>query len=119
MIILIKVTKDVLFKSKDCYNNAGINCAIAFAVRQIFPEAYVTEEVLYFWEYQRHNANLPDEAIRFIALFDSLKRYPGIRVDLPEMQFEIDVPSEVIDKIGIGQVYKILSESRTLELVSF
>ena len=54
-------------------------------------------------------------AAKFVAQFDGST--PEERVLLPEFSFEIDVPSEVIEKIGIGEVYRVLSESKTLELV--
>ena len=34
------------------------------------------------------------------------------------IQFEIDVPDDLINQIGINEVYKILSESKTLEHVN-
>jgi hypothetical protein len=59
--------------------------------------------------------DLPDTATEFIFQFDS--RRPADRLTMPEISFEVDVPSEMIEAIGIGQAYKILSESKTLELV--
>lgn len=138
MKITIKVTKEILTKSAFCVSGKDetlTHCAIALAVREIFPNAKVQLQHLYAFGNDTRLAtyngiatglkvpnvsskeciNLPAEARVFIENFDS--SYPEDRIKMPELSFEIDVPSEVIDEIGIGQVYKVLSESRTLELV--
>lgn len=72
---------------------------------------------------------LPIEALEFVVLFDDPIQEKGIDIDLrnemvmefrenmSERSFEIDVPDEIIDHIGIDQVYKILSESETLQYI--
>jgi len=59
---------------------------------------------------------LPKEAILFIRQFDLST--PLQRVAMNTIQFEIDVPDDLINQIGINEVYKILSESKTLEHVN-
>lgn len=92
------------------------NCAIALAVRDIFPKAEVfASEIIPFG--MGPEICLPDIASDFIKEFDNFKNDPKARLLMPEISFEIDVPMKVIEKIGIREAYKVLSESRTLELV--
>lgn len=135
MKIKITVTREVLEKTKMCGSvqatmqgeSIVTHCAIAYAVRQLFPNAVVNYGRLYFDPSSRLNIDrmeqetytfLPFAAQSFINLFDSMSHDPQERLLLPEFSFEIEVPAEVIDKIGIGECYKILSESKTLELVN-
>lgn len=122
MRILVKVTKDVLERSKMC----GIekmqlcvptNCAIAVALRDIFPYATIrrTYANLIDGDY-RTNVMLPDCAVSFIDDFDSLT--PQDRVNMQPFSFELEVPEYVIEKIGIGEIMKVLSESKTLEHIN-
>jgi hypothetical protein len=127
MNILVRVTKEILERSMFCGTlkgspNVGENCAVALAVRDIFPKASVgnrmiswhggtevsTEEAIY----------MPEEARLFIKGFDLMKNFPQHRLLLEPISFMITVPPAVIDKIGVSQVYKILSESKTLHCVS-
>jgi hypothetical protein len=76
---------------------------------------------------------LPKEAYRFMQEFDcpsSLAVYhlteDKIEMDktavikermrMPEISFIVDLPQSIIDFVGQSDVYKTLSESRTLEL---
>lgn len=117
MKLKIKVTKEVLRKSMFCgtamAESASIsdNCAIALAVRDIFPFAQVTP-----WSIKTNCRlpaiiSLPENAKEFIYEFDELS--PAKRLLLPELEFEIDLPQEVIDAINIDDIVK----SETLELV--
>lgn len=120
MKILIKVTKDVLERSKMCsVDGLGIankNCAIAVAIRDLFPHANVAQYSCTLDELDINTKIvLPRDVSDFIESFDSSS--PSKRVLMTPFSFEIEVPEYVISKIGIGQVYKVLSESRTLELV--
>jgi hypothetical protein len=127
MKILIKVTKDVLRRSilcgtslDFCPNGAGENCAIALAIRDLFPSYYVGTYQIYRThktEYEDTICQLPAEASEFIKAFDKLSDDPNKRLSLPEFSFEIDVPMSEIERIGISEAYRILSESKTLELV--
>lgn len=123
MKIKIKVTKDVLRRSMMCGVNGGLiskNCGIAVAVQEIFPNCQVTYDgdfghlpVIYLgWE---RKIKLPKEAEDFMKAFDKLEETPSERLNLPEISFDIDVPDNIIQSIGISQVYKVLSESKTLE----
>lgn len=136
MKILIKITKDILKQSMMCGVNipkdalpisklqqiaVGANCAFALAVREIWPNASIGDRIYpyYFPEgnIERQIA-ISDEAWGYIKKFDLLRQTPEMRLELPEQSFEIDVPHSILEKVGISEVYKILSESKTLECVS-
>lgn len=112
MKIKIKVTKEILRKSANCHEVH--NCAIAQAVREIFPGAMVGLETIASPSLGFIDS-LPDEAQEFVLDFDH--NTPEKRLLMPELSFQIDVSNEVINKIGIDEVHRILSESKTLELV--
>lgn len=132
MKILIKVTKEVLKRSAGCgrssLSNIGSNCAVALAVVDIFPNAWVSHAFIHLHNVNyptfnyvcdneaTHSIPLPRFVSQFISDFDSLDY--NNRINLPEISFEIEVPQSVIDKIGISEAYRILSESKTLELVA-
>jgi hypothetical protein len=109
MKMLIKVTKDVLRNTCLCKSNPSENCAIAYAIVRV---SYIE-----FYEDTSISA-LPIEAGTFILIFDELSCSPKDRMEMPEIQFEIDVPNSVIERIGLSQIYKVLSESKTLEHVN-
>jgi len=135
MKIKIHVTREILERSAMCpglTDDNGVevrtNCAVALSVIEIFPNAEVYQFGMTFT--RKEISPLDSLAGRgygiywgrtnpiahFIGRFDALA-FEERRL-MPEQSFEIDVPSEVIEKIGIGEVYKILSESKTLELVN-
>lgn len=93
------------------------NCAVALAVRDIFPKAEVMSECIQPFGKSIQEIELPEEAVLFISTFDRLKHAPEARLGMPEISFEIDVPMEVIEKIGIDEAKEILKKSETLELV--
>lgn len=73
MKLKIKVTKDILERSKMCSTMIGENCAIALAVRDIFPNAWV-EEADIMPHFPKQNFSeyipLPLSAKMFIEQFD-------------------------------------------------
>jgi|SRR6185437_10205993 len=127
MKLKIKITKEILHKTKYCRVDEGVykNCAVAIAVRDIFPEAEVgttfittnikNESTGHF----NHLIKLPQSAQEFIQIFDEYGRQGKFlhRINMHEHEFEIDVPESVIESIGIEEVKQILSSSKTLELV--
>ena len=117
MKILVKVTKEILWKSKMCMLDQSVytNCAVSLAIREIIPMASVRRQYI---DMDHYKIRLPEIASSFIDEFDSLVDSPSRRVLMTPISFEIDVPNEVIESIGISQVYKILSESKTLEHVN-
>ncbi len=131
MKLLIKITKDVLKESMFCKNigtsestMVGQNCAIGKAIFNLFGnKTWVSNNNIHYYkngvnfDYSSdYTSILPQEARDFIEAFDKLT--PEGRLTLPELRFVIDVPNEVIDWIGIPQVYKVLSESKSMNLVS-
>lgn len=128
MTIKIKVTKDILERSKMCNYKAASNCAIALAVRDLFPKALVRTRSVNLLGYlgvndefvivpQPDKSILPFKALDFILDFDCLSDNPELRVKLEPIEFELEIPDYVIEQIGISQCYKVLSESKTLEMV--
>jgi|SRR6187549_3843165 len=118
----IKVTKNVLKQSMFCglLDSGKIteNCAIAIAVRDVFPKASVNHTAIVYQVGDYNNdipsikSLLPYEAMHFISLFD--KSSPQERVFMPELEFEVEVPDSVIDAINIDDIKKCA----TLELVN-
>jgi len=129
MRVKVNVTKDVLERSKMCgmsdfHKNIPTNCAVSIAIIDLFPNAWVETRYCYLLGESRSSYNncgaydavqLPEFVSRFIEEFDESSQEQ--RISMSPFSFEIEVPEYVISKIGIGQVYKVLSESRTLELV--
>ena len=122
MKILIKVTRDVLERSKMCGFTTGLiteNCMLALAFRDLFSDACVYIDEVYLlggigWS-AKDRIILPQIAVKNRDQFDSIQ--PHQRVLMSPFSFEIEVPEYVISKIGIGEIYRVLSESKTLELV--
>jgi len=129
MKIQINITKDILKRSMMCGTNplqkVTSNCAIALAVRDIFKFAQVSKDNIYFYKEDNDNhsnyisgCSLPESARVFIEKFDYLFNNPEKRLKLPEFSFEIEIPNAVIEQMNLSEVYKILSESETMELVA-
>lgn len=115
----IKVTKEILERSKYCGvfdNKRASNCAIALAVRDIFPTACVG----LFEIFEKENnpkgfARLPQKACDFISIFDfaSVEERPY----LPELTFEIEIPDDIIQSIDISEITKTLTNHPNLKLI--
>lgn len=126
--LTIKVTREILGRSCNCSTendqNYGSNCAIALAVREIFPTAWVyPESIRPFYTGLLEDDDdpvdelikLPHDACRFIAKFDEFT--PALRACMKELEFEVEVPDKVIEKlVSIEEVREILRTSKTLEL---
>jgi len=127
MKLKIKVTKDILEKSKMCgvENSMEIptNCAISLAIRDIFPLAYVQSYYMYFDINDVGNAigmhensvSLPIWVTDYIQMFDMT--LPDDRPKLPEFEFEISVPDSIIERININEIKTLLQNHPTLELI--
>ena len=138
MKITVKITKEILRESANCQVSAfahlhkvGQNCAIGLAIFQLFGDMswvykrsigifysgmrYIKTEFASITADADVEINLPYDATAFIDHFDSCT--PEQRLLISPFSFEIEVPEQLIQKIGIGEVYRILSESKTLELV--
>lgn len=119
MKIQINVTKEILEKSKMCNSKMviGENCAIALAIRDIFPKTYVGNGTIFIGAniFEADQIDLPRNVSKFIVRFD--KASAEERILMKEFSFEIDVPEKLINQIGINQVKEILEKSSTLQLV--
>ena len=95
------------------------SCAIALAIKEIFPEGMATVGYIrpYFSAPDSACIFLPESANQFMRTFDKLWETPEARLSLSELTFEVDVPQEIIDSIGLSQVRSILSSSATLKMV--
>lgn len=117
----IKITKAILKESMMCQVSGEKmdvlrNCAIAEAVREIFPNATVGHYLIIYIPHQLI-IKLPNSAINFITEFDHLRNTPEKRLEMPEISFEIEIPDSVLDSIGISEIRQIVEKSETLELV--
>jgi hypothetical protein len=110
----IKVTREILELSKECgtHNNmeiAGKNCAIALTLKDIFPDVFVSDHHIYPFgtdEQDPHDLKIamPKIAVDFVKIFDALSAVHNLRTSLPEFEFEITIPDEVISEINIDEV---------------
>ena len=114
----ISITKEIIERSIHCGSGnggheIGRNCAVAFALSDIFPDVYVTNYYIspFGIEYEKEealNIPLPTIAQQFIKLFDGFHLIPKLRLLLPEFEFTIDVPDEVIEQINIDEVRELI-----------
>lgn len=133
----IKVTKDILKKSAHCgiYEDerdaVGHNCAIALAVREIFPHAWVCRTEIAVYRAEEDILDLmrgfkcvapiakiylPINAQWFIMNFDMLEGQPSERLLMEELEFEVEIPDVLLETINIDELREILKNSSTLEL---
>jgi hypothetical protein len=91
------------------------NCAIALAVRELFPKAEVGSCHLAD-DSTGLFVHLQSNVTAFIKQFD--RASPVKRAtSMDPFSFEIDVPNHVINKIGIDDAIKIIKRTPSLELV--
>jgi|GEM_PF-1467162 hypothetical protein len=111
----IKVTKDILQMSKECgvredVATIGKNCAIALTLKDIFPDVFVSGDNIYPFGREdidpSHNVTIPMPKIArdFVKVFDSLSAIHNLRSRLPEFEFSIEIPDEIISEIDIEEV---------------
>ncbi|MEP6846423.1 MAG: hypothetical protein ABI861_10485 [Panacibacter sp.] len=114
----ISITKEIIARCKNCgiendVHKIGKNCAVAFAMADIFPDVYVSGYYIYPFgndheQGQSMKIPLPVIAQQFIKLFDGFYLTPKLRLLLPEFEFAIDVPDEVIEQINIDEISKLI-----------
>lgn len=117
----ITVTKEILEKTKHCSvfsQYSTTNCAIACAVRDVFPTAKVwANHIAPFTDHGKYKSiRLPQEAQDFIEAFDDATAEE--RVMMKPISFEIEVPDEVIEKINIDELKPLLENHPTLAILS-
>lgn len=114
----IKVTKDILRQSAYCPSGKlTTNCAISVAVRDIFPDAATACGFIFPFVSKtvKITIALPASAVDFIKAFDAT--YPPLRIGLPELEFEVDIPDDVLEHIDISELKPLLEDHPTLKLV--
>lgn len=125
MKLQVNLTQQIIIESKNCKNEPGENCAIANAIRDIFPDAMIGKDKIFFkkrlsepfdffFNAKDQAIQLPLAASIFINEFDNTN--PAERVKMKPMSFEINVPDSLIDDIDISEIQDILSHSKTLQL---
>ncbi len=107
----ISITKEVLRLSRFCSSNefkvSGENCAIKYALNDLFPDAHISGDYIYpygFHEETDLKIELPKIAKDFIRVFDSLSKMPNVRLRLPEFEFDILISDEIISQINIDNL---------------
>ncbi len=126
----IKVTKEILERSQECgaHNDVekiGNNCAIALALKDLFPDVFVTAHHIYPFgiyennEYSGLRIAMPKIALDFIKAFDSLRSIHKVRLHLPEFEFEILIPDEIISQINIDEVKNMVGENSLMATKHF
>jgi hypothetical protein len=111
----IKVTRDILELSKECGVNGdvatiGKNCAIALTLKDLFPNVFVSGDDIFPFGKEDKNPShhitipMPKVARDFVKVFDSLSAIHNLRLRLPEFEFSIDIPDEIISEIDIEEV---------------
>ena len=123
----IAITKQILEQCKNCGNEMeeheiGNNCAVAFALMDIFPNVYVTNYFIFPFGMENERQKdlkipLPVVAQQFIKLFDGFRLTPKLRLLLPEFEFNIDVHDEAIEQINIDEVRELINEGRQCSFV--
>lgn len=121
----ISITKEIIEYCKSCgtENNKweiGSNCAVAFALKHIFPDVYVTDYYIFPFGIDREKGydmkiSMPVIAQQFIKLFDGFYLMPNLRPLLPEFEFTINIPNEVIDQINIDEVMELIKCDKKTE----
>ena len=114
----IAITKEIIAHCKNCgtgneAHQIENNCAIAFALADIFPGVYVTNYCIFPFgiggdKEKNIKIPIPPIAQQFIKLFDGFSFTPKLRLLLPEFEFMIDIPDEVIEQINIDEVRELI-----------
>ena len=119
----IAITKEIISHCKNCGtgnedHRIENNCAIAFALADIFPKVFVTNLSIFPFGIDGDKGNdikipIPLIAQQFIKLFDGFRLTPRLRLLLPEFEFTIDIPDEVIEQINIDDVRELIKAGGT------
>ena len=103
VLFKISITREIIALSKDCGTNddetetVGKNCAIAIAVKDIFPDVFVTDHHIYPQGIREADSRsdvkimMPKIAQDFVRIFDSLRGISKLRLLLPEFLYDPQV----------------------------
>lgn len=110
MKIEIEVTQAHIEAGLPCAAN---HCAIALAMKEVFPYVMVTGRDIHLDTSQDSSlmVDVPLEVNRFITAFDS-----GLGV--APFKFKLEIPDEVIQVIRLPNLESLLNEAQHLHLVS-
>lgn len=121
----IRITKEIIERCKSCGTESnkreiGSNCAVAFTLKDIFPDVYVTNYYIFPFGIDSEKGEdmkiaMPDIAQQFIKLFDGFYLMPNLRPLLPEFEFILNIPGEVIDQINIDEVMELIKGNKKTE----
>ena len=119
----IAITKEIISNCKNCGtgnedHRIENNCAIAFALANIFPDVYVTNLFIFPFgisgdQEKEIKIPIPVIAQQFIKLFDGFRLTPKLRLLLPEFEFVIDIPDNAIEQINIDEVRELIETGGT------
>ena len=106
----IQVTKHIIANCKFCRvledaEMVGSNCPIAVSIKHIFPKVHVSNHFIFpFGINGETKIDMPSIAQNFVNLFDSLCAIPKTRLLIPEFEFDIEIPDEVLEGINIEEL---------------
>lgn len=118
----IKVTKEHI---RDGVCVSVTKCAVARAVRDIFPYATVDGARISVYSSDpvidpdaKHIGliRLPKEVSQFITHFDQTAWTANSRDDLKEIEFEVNLPDSILESINIEEIKALLKDHPTLAI---
>lgn len=129
MKLEVKITKEIYEQSMMCGTSSKItkerpiaqNCAVALAVREIFPKA---EVISYSYvpfgsaikNKQGMRITAKHDGMELIRQFDSLASDPEKRLELPETIITLQITDEILEHMPL-EWENIVEKSELLELV--
>jgi hypothetical protein len=123
----IVITKEMIAHCKNCgtgneEDRIENNCAVAFALANIFPKVQVTHHCIFLFGMESNKEKdikipLPLIAQQFIKLFDGFGLTPKLRLLLPEFESTIDIPDKAIESINIDEVRELIEAGNNKERI--
>jgi hypothetical protein len=101
----IRISQEIIARAKFCgqdeLRSIGDNCAIALALHDLFDDVFVTGNHIHPFGFDQEGKNemtieVPVIARNFIRVFDSLVAMPGVRLLIPEFDFDI-IPDKLLE----------------------
>jgi hypothetical protein len=119
MKLTVSITPDILAASAHCDAlKLGANCAIALALKDIFPKVNVASQYARIMDRRLPSGNklikLTQSATDFIFKFDTST--PQERCNMQSFSFDLELPEEVIELVDIDDIKAILAKSQSLQL---
>lgn len=107
--LTISVTQEILDSPHTCKRSI-YNCAIARAVKDIFPDATMAGDYWRPFGGVFAPAKTTPEILHFVLAFDRGEK-------MQPASFELEIPDWVIEKIDIEELKPLLVNHPTLELI--